>query len=158
MARAAELGVTLSFHVNHIYYYGEALRDDILGPERMQHFMPVASAKRAGVRFSLHADSPMYPALPLTLVRTAVTRKTRNGAVIAPDEAISVEDALRAVTIDAAWQLFSEAEVGSLEVGKYADLTVLAEDPRRVDPDTIDQIEVIGTYLAGRRVEMKTNS
>ena len=112
--------------------------------------MPIGTAVRAGHRVSLHADSPMYPPGPLGLVRTAVTRRTRTGERLGVHEAISVEQALRAVTIDAAWQLGLEAEVGSLAPGKRADLTILDADPRDVGPEQIDRIAVRATWLDGQ--------
>jgi predicted amidohydrolase YtcJ len=72
--------------------------------------------------------------------------------VIGPEERITVEQAIRAQTIDAAWQLFSDDVVGSLEVGKYADMVVLSADPRAVPPEQIADLEVRATYLAGRQV------
>ncbi|MCH8815235.1 MAG: amidohydrolase [Chloroflexi bacterium] len=117
IVRAAEIGVALGFHANHVYYYGPELRDSIIGPERAELLMPMGSAVRSGHRISMHTDSPMYPPDPLKLMRTAVTRKTRSGEQIAPNEAISIEEALRAVTIDAAWQLFREDRIGSIKVG-----------------------------------------
>jgi len=151
LERAARLGVTPSFHVNHVHYYGDALRDSILGPERAERLMPVGAALELGHRVSLHADSPMYPPEPLRLVRTAVTRRSRSGSVIAPDQAISCEAALRAVTLDAAWQLFAEERVGSIEVGKQADFSVLERNPLEIDPEQLDRIAVTGTWVGGRR-------
>jgi predicted amidohydrolase YtcJ len=153
MDRAARLGLTPSWHVNYIYYYGEAMRDEIIGPERAEICFPAGAAMRRGLRGSLHNDSPMYPAEPLQLMRSAVTRKTRGGEVIGEDQAIDVDAAIRALTIDAAWQLFMDDVVGSLEVGKLADLVHLSENPRQVDPDRLDQIQVIATYREGRRYD-----
>ncbi|MBW2414335.1 MAG: amidohydrolase [Deltaproteobacteria bacterium] len=152
LERAARLGVTPSFHVNHVYWYGPELRDAILGAERAERLMPVATALAAGHRVSLHADSPMYPPEPLRLMRTAVTRRARNDEVIAGSEAISTEQALRAVTIDAAWQLFAEDRVGSIETGKLADFTAVDRDPLAIDPCDLDRLEVLGTWLGGRRI------
>ena len=152
LERALRLGVTPSFHVNHVYYYGPELRDDILGEERANRLMPVGSALAMGHRVSLHADSPMYPPEPFRLMQTAATRRTRLGDQIAPSAAISAEQALRAVTIDAAWQLFREHEIGSLEAGKLADLTVVDRDPLSIDPAALDQVAVVETWLGGRRV------
>ena len=150
IARAARLGVALSFHVNHVRYYGAELRDSILGPERAARMMPIGTAVRAGHRVSLHADSPMYPPGPLGLMQTAVTRRTRTGERLGAQEAISVEQALRAVTIDAAWQLRMETDVGSLVPGKRADLTMLDADPRDVAAEQIDRIAVRATWLDGQ--------
>lgn len=151
MERAARLGLTPSWHINYIYYYGEALRDEIVGPERANISMPMAAANKAGHRSSLHNDSPMYPAEPFKLMRTAVTRKTRNGEVIGKAQTISIDDAIKAVTINPAWQLFMENKVGSLEVGKLADLAVLSDNPMKTEPDRLDRIRIIETYRSGRR-------
>jgi predicted amidohydrolase YtcJ len=154
LERAARLGVALSFHVNHVHYYGPELRDSIIGPERAETLMPIGSAVRAGHRPSLHADSPMYPPEPLRLMKTAVTREARTGEQIAPGEAITSEQALRAITIDAAWQLFAEDRIGSIEPGKLADFTIVDSNPLDVEPRDLDEIEVVGTWLGGRRVEV----
>ena len=114
--------------------------------------MPIRSALEAGHRVSLHADSPMYPPEPLRLRRTAVTRRARKGERIAAAEAIDVESALRAVTLDAAWQLFAEREVGSLTPGKFADLTIVDANPLEIDADDLDRIAVLDTWLGGRPV------
>lgn len=149
LARAKALAVSPSFHVNHVLHYGPELRDEIIGPERAEHLMPVGAAVELGHRVSLHADSPMYPADPLSLVRTAVTRKTRHGDVLAGHHAIDVRTALRAVTVDAAWQLGADADTGSIEVGKRADFTVLERDPFEVAADDLDKIGVLATWLDG---------
>lgn len=149
-ARMAALGVSPSFLMNHVYYWGRALRDDVLGPERAATLDACASALRHGLRISLHSDFNVSPIAPLRSVQTAVTRVMRDGGeVLNPDERISVEQALRAVTIDAAWQTHTDHEVGSLEVGKHADLVLLSADPQQVAPDEIAAIEVLGTRLAG---------
>lgn len=83
-------------------------------------------------------------------VASAVTRKSRTGRVLAAEERITVEQAIRAQTIDPAWQLFAENLAGSIAPGKYADLVVLDNDPRRADPDTWYDIGVHTTYLAGQ--------
>jgi predicted amidohydrolase YtcJ len=152
LERAQRLGVTLSSHVNHVRYYGPELRNDILGPERAAGLMPLRSALDAGHRISLHADSPMYPAAPLSLMRTAVTRLTRKGDRLGADQAITAEQALRAVTIDAAWQLFADNRIGSIEPGKLADFTVLARNPLEAPAEDIDGIEVLGTWVGGQPV------
>jgi hypothetical protein len=151
LQRAKDLGLTISWHINHIHYYGEALRDDILGPDRVDRLMPMNDARKKGLIGSLHNDSPMYPAEPLKLLRTAVTRKTRNNALIGPGQAVSVEEGLKALTINAAWQLFMDDQLGSLEPGKRADLVVLSDNPLKVNPDRLDQIQVLETWSGGKR-------
>jgi predicted amidohydrolase YtcJ len=150
MDRAFRLGLAPSWHIKYIYYYGEALRDEIIGPERANVFMPMAAAYQAGLRSSLHNDSPMFPSDPLILMQTAVTRKTRNGEVIGDDQGITINEAIKAVTIDAAYQLFLDDKIGSLEIGKLADLVVLSDNPQKVDPNRLDKIKIIETYREGR--------
>jgi hypothetical protein len=152
LRRMADLGVSPSFLMNHVYFWGETFRDTLLGPERADGLDPVASARRAGLRPTFHSDHSVTPIEPLLAVKTAVTRRMRvGGEVLGSGERDTVEAALRAVTIDAAWQTHSD-DIGSIEVGKEADLAILAEDPRSVDPEHIGEIEVLGTLLGGERV------
>lgn len=152
LARAAGLGVSPSFHVDHVRYYGPELASDIIGPERANGLMPVRSALDHGHRPSLHADSPMYPPGPLRLAGTASSRHTRLGQPLAPHQAISVAAAIRAVTIDAAWQLRMEDEIGSIEVGKRADLVVLDANPMRSAPTDLEHIDITATWVGGREL------
>lgn len=145
----AELGVSPSFLMNHVYYWGSALRDHILGPERAGRLDAAASALRHGLRPSFHSDHSVSPMSPLLAVQTAVTRLTRDGSVLNRAEGIDVMSALRAVTIDAAWQTHCDDVIGSLTPGKYADFVVLSADPRTVDPAAIGAIGVRQTRLAG---------
>jgi len=149
IARAADLGISISFHMNHVKYYGQRLRDEIIGPDRSQYLMPARSAHEAGIRISLHADSPMFPPNPLDLVQTAVTRLTLTGEVINEPEKLDLRDALRAVTIDAAWQLGIDDQIGSLEVGKLADFTILGQNPFDVSKSQLNAIPIIDTWLSG---------
>jgi predicted amidohydrolase YtcJ len=114
--------------------------------------MPCGSAIATGMRISLHNDPPVTPEEPLRNISVAVTRTAPSGRVLAPEERLTVDQAIRAQTIDAAWQLHSDDVIGSLEVGKYADMVVLSADPRTVAPEDIAGLDVRATYLAGRRV------
>jgi len=82
----------------------------------------------------------------------SVNRLTKSGKVLGEDQRIAVEDALRAVTIDAAWQNFEEGHKGSIEVGKLADFVVLAENPLKVEAEKIRDIPILETIVAGRSV------
>ena len=112
LAKAVSMGVTPSYHINHLYYYGEALQHDIIGPQRAGKMLPVGSTQKVGIPFSLHADQPMYPEDPLSLMATAVTRETRDGMSIAPGEAISAMEAMKAMTVYPAWQIGMEDKLG----------------------------------------------
>ncbi len=150
LKRALDLGVTVTFYIDHINYYGDALREVIVGPERAERFMPINSAFKIGHYATLHTDSPSSPIGVLREMRIAVTRKTRSGKyVLGPDERISVDDAIKAVTINAAWQVFEEDTKGSIEVGKLADFTVLSNNLTKTAPEKWEDIEIVETYLAG---------
>jgi predicted amidohydrolase YtcJ len=156
LAKMKRLDMTPSFHINHLYYYGSALKDDILGAERTARMLPVNSTRKEGLYYSLHADAPMYPEEPLSMLQTAVTRKTREGEIIGPHEAISVMDGLRALTVNAAWQLNVEKKIGSIEPDKYADLIILDKNPLKVDPGSLRDIRVLNTFVNGSEVWSST--
>src|SRR5262245_21517809 len=127
-------------------------RDEILGPDRIRYYDPCATALKAGLRISLHSDYDVTPLEPLRIVENAVTRLIKDSnEVFVPEERIPVQAALRAVTIDAAWQCRMEHISGSLDAGKYADFAVLERDPTRVNPTEIRKIKVSETWLAGER-------
>ena len=152
LARTLSLGMVCSFFVPHVYHWGDAIRDSLLGSERAGNYMPAGSATRLGMRVSYHSDAPMTEPDPLLAIQTAVTRRTASGQVLGEHQRVSLEDALRAMTIDAAYQIGMDKEVGSLEVGKRADFVVLAQDPRRVAAEALAAIEVRGTWIDGRPV------
>ncbi|GAA4970281.1 amidohydrolase [Yinghuangia aomiensis] len=151
-ARAAALGVTASIFIDHVYYWGDVLTDDLFGPTYGSRWAAARSAVDAGMRISLHNDPPATPENPLHNITVATTRRSRTGRLLAPEECLTVDQALRAQTIDAAYQLFCDDITGSLTPGKYADLVVLSADPRRVAPERIEDIDVLATFLAGRQV------
>jgi predicted amidohydrolase YtcJ len=152
LLRAARLGVSPSFHVDHVRWYGPELRDSIIGPQRADRLMPIRGAIDHGHRPSLHADSPMYPPGPLRLAGTAAGRRTRHGDVLGAAQAIPVEAAIRAITIDAAWQLGIDDDVGSIEVGKRADFVRLERNPMGATAHELEGIGVLGTWLGGKLV------
>lgn len=157
MYRAKKLGVTVSFFPDHIHYWGTALRDDIIGQERSFRFMSMNTAKKVGIPWTVHSDSPCTPLGPFRVMQTCVTRCFRQGAVpetIGPAECVDVDDIIRAYTIEAARQVFHEDILGSLEVGKVADLLIVDKNPRKIDPEGLDKIQVIETYRRGCKVEL----
>jgi predicted amidohydrolase YtcJ len=149
--RMAALGVSPSFLIGHVHFWGRAFRDRILGPDRVQFYDPCASALAGGLRVSLHSDYNVTPIEPLRCADNAVNRVMRDGGdVFGAHERITPAQAMRAVTIDAAWQCRMDHMTGSLEVGKYADLVVLDRDPMAGDPAAIGSIKVVETWLEGK--------
>lgn len=151
-ARAAELGVTVSLFVDHITYWGEVLVDDLFGPERGGAWADAGAAFAAGHRATFHNDGWVRPAEPLRNMAVAETRRTRSGRVMPAGTAVSRAQALAAHTTNAAWQLFSEHEVGSLAPGLFADLVVLDRDPLTVPAEELAEAVVREVHLGGRRV------
>ena len=150
--RMKALNVQPSFLMNHVRFYGAAYRDQLFGPERAAFMDPAAACVKANLPFTLHSDGPCSPPGPLALISTAVTRRCIiDNSVAGADQAISLDDAIRAVTIDAARQLGQGERVGSLEKGKEADFTILESDPYKVSPDAISGIKVSETWVAGER-------
>ena len=103
----------------------------------------------AGVPFTFHQDTPVLPPDMLVTVGCAVNRVTRNGQVLGEEERISPLEALRAVTINAAYQYFEEDQKGSIREGKRADFVVLDQNPLTVDPERIRDIRVLRTIKNG---------
>lgn len=122
---------------------------DWLGQDRASQMVRLGSLERTGMPVALHSDSPMAPLAPLTLIWSASARQTINGHEGLATEKLSRAAALRGVTIDAAWTLGRENDLGSIRAGKIADLTVLAEDPLTASDDALRDIEVIATVYAG---------
>jgi predicted amidohydrolase YtcJ len=148
--RMKKLNVQPSFLMNHLRFYGAAYRDQIFGPERSAFMDPAGACVKAGLPFTLHTDGPCSPPGPLALISTAVTRRCIiDNSAVGPDQAISLDDAIRAVTINAARQIEQGDRLGSLEKGKEADFTILESDPYKVSPDAIADIKVSETWVAG---------
>ncbi len=150
MERAARLGVTLGFFVDHIYYYGHVL-PLLFGEERAARYMPVRSAIDAGAVVTLHGDHPATPLNPVQTMISATTRSAREGGfVTARTEAITPQQALLAMTINAARQLGQDAHIGSIVVGKQADFTLWSQNPLEGE---LLALSVVGTWKAGKPVD-----
>jgi predicted amidohydrolase YtcJ len=150
--RMKRLGVEPTFLPDLLNLYGAAYCDQILGRERAESIAPMGACVKAGISFSLHTDAPVSPAGPLRLVQIAVTRRCEiDNSVIGPDQAITVDEALRAITIHGARHVGLEDTIGTLETSKEADLTILESDPFKTDPDKISAIKVSETWVAGEK-------
>jgi predicted amidohydrolase YtcJ len=134
-----------------VHFWGDRDYDTFLGPERAERISPCASAERYGVRYTIHNDASVTPTRPIHLAHCAVNRITAGGRRLGEAQRISALSALRAQTIDAAWQVFQEDNRGSIEPGKLADLAVLDRNPLE-DPDRIETTAVTRTIRRGQLV------
>jgi predicted amidohydrolase YtcJ len=152
LRRMKKLGVSPSFFVSHTFFWGDQHREIFMGPERAARISPLRSAKKLGIRYSIHLDSPVVPMSPLQAMWSATNRLTRSGKVLGPNQRVSPRQALRAVTIDAAWQDFDADIKGSIEVGKLADFVVLKQNPLTIKETRIRDIKVLRTIVGGKVV------
>jgi predicted amidohydrolase YtcJ len=154
LERMKQLGVTPSFFSAHVYYWGDRHRDIFLGPERAAQISPAASAVALEIPFTTHLDTPIVPIDSMLQLWTPVARETSSGQSLGPDERVTVEQSLRAMTSDAAWQLRLEEQVGSIEPGKRADLVILSANPFDYDGD-LRAIEIERTLVGGVTIYQK---
>ncbi|MCP4005164.1 MAG: amidohydrolase [bacterium] len=151
LEKMRELGVVPSFFCLHTYYWGDRHRDIFLGPDRASRISPLRSAAKLGIRFTIHTDSPVVPMDQLLLMWSAVNRRTTSGRILGEEQCLTPLEALRATTIDSAWQMHLEQSRGSIEIGKLADFAVLDRNPLD-DPEAIREIQVEATIVAGREL------
>lgn len=151
--RMAALGLSPSFLMNHLYYWGDAFAERIVGRAKAELLDPVAGAHERGLRPTLHSDYTVTDFEPFREIQTAVTRATRvTGTVLDPSERVGVEDAVRAKTVAAAWQTHCDDVAGTVAPGRLADLVVLDADPMTVEPEAIAGTRVLRTVVGGRTV------
>lgn len=144
------LGMFPSFFAEHTYYWGDWHRDEVLGLERAAFISPTAAAETLGIAFSLHTDAPVVPPSAMHAWWSAVNRVTRSGQVLGPDQRISPETALKAITLWPAWQHHDEDRKGSITPGKLADLVILGADPTAIDPMKIKDVQILETIKEGK--------
>ena len=149
---ASAHGLVPSFFPIHVEFWGDRHRDIFLGPVRAARIDPARSAVDRGMKMTLHHDAPVAGIDVLNVMSAAVSRRTSSGKLLGPEQAITPYEALRAVTVDAAWQYFEEDRKGTLEEGKLADLVILSDNPLAIDPMTIKDIVVLETLKEGETV------
>lgn len=150
--RLKALGAVASVNPSYVYLRGD-LNARYIGRNRAAQAARLGTLTAYGVPTTIHSDLPVAPAQPLLLMWMAVNRLGQSGEVLAPAERVSAEQALRMVTVDAAYVLGIDHLVGSIEPGKHADFTVLDADPLEVDPMFIRDIGIWGTVFAGEKFE-----
>lgn len=146
------LGILPSFFGLHTFYWGDWHRDETLGRERAYRISPAQSALRRGMIFTEHHDAPVVPPNALRVVWAAANRTSRSGDVIGAEQRIGAYDALRSVTVWAAYQLFEDDRKGTLEPGKFADFVILDRNPLRVPVAEIAELRVLETVKEGRSI------
>lgn len=149
-----ELGIIPTFFLDHIYYWGDYHYESVLGPERANRISPAKSALDRGMNFTLHQDPPVKMPNQILAIHNAVNRRTLGGRVLGEDLRISVMDAIKAVTINGAYQYFEEDTKGSIEEGKVADFVILDKNPLEVDKEHLKDIKVLET-IKGDKVIYK---
>ena len=151
--RIKALGMCVNLFPNHHFYWGDQHYELTVGPERAERMNACATALAAGVPMAIHSDAPVTPLGPLFTAWCAVNRKTASGRTLGAHECISVDDALRTITLGAAYTLKMDDEVGSIEVGKRADFAVLEDDPTTIGGENLKDVGIWGTVLGGRVFE-----
>lgn len=152
--KAAKLGVVPGFTIGHTDYWGEAFHNHLIGPERADQIDPSASLIKRGMRFAYHSDSPVSPIHPLKYASEGAARlwQVSPQKVLNPSQKISINNALKAITIDAAYQLKMDDKIGSIQEGKYADFAIMNQNPMKTDAYKIRDIEVNETWINGKQV------
>lgn len=148
--RMNRLGMCANLFPNHHFYWGDQHYETTVGPERAMRMNACATALANGVPLAIHSDAPVTPLGPIFTAWCAVNRLTASGRVLGTSERISVADALRTITLGAAWTLKLDGELGSIECGKRADFCVLDDDPLTVDPAKLKDVGIWGTVQDGR--------
>jgi predicted amidohydrolase YtcJ len=152
--RAASLGVTVSMLPAQFIYWGDLLDGQMFPTEIGSQWMQAGSAFRSGALVTFHNDGMVSPPIPLLNIQAMVTRRCASGHVHGPEQQVSLDDAFRAHTINAARQMFRDHDLGSITVGKKADLVQLSADPYEVDVDTLtNQVRVQATWVNGKKID-----
>lgn len=152
MDEMAALNMIPSFFSAHVFYWGDWHRDSVFGLERAANISPTRSAVRRNMHFTLHNDAPIVPPNMLRLIWATTNRLTRSGQVLGADQRLTTYEALRAITVDAAYQAFEEKDKGTLTVGKLADLVILSSNPLLMPSTELESLTVEQTWSHGQRI------
>jgi predicted amidohydrolase YtcJ len=155
LEKMKQLGIMPSFFGMHTYYWGDWHRDETLGKERAYFISPAATALKKSMIFTQHHDAPVALPNSIMILYSVVNRISRSGDVIGPNERISPYNALRSITIWAAYQYFEENVKGSIKEKKLADFVILDKNPIKINPKAIKDIVVLETIKEGKTVYKK---
>jgi hypothetical protein len=148
--RMKALGMCVNLFPNHHFFWGEQHYAKTVGPERARRMNACATALREGVPMAIHSDAPVTPLGPLFTAWCAVNRRTPSGRVLGEAECIGVDDALRTITIGAAYTMKLDGEIGSIECGKQADFAVIEDDPLEIGGENLKDVDIWGVVQGGR--------
>ena len=147
-----KLAIIPSYFSTHTFYWGDWHRDSVFGNERASRISPTNSTLIRKMPFTVHNDAPIVPPDMIRLLWSTTNRITRSGKTLGEDQKISTYDALKAMTINAAYQHFEDDIKGTIEVGKLADLVVLSEDPLIMPSKKLLDLSVVATYSHGKEI------
>lgn len=150
-----ELGIIPTFFLDHIWFWGDYHYESVFGPERANRISPAKSALIRNINFTLHQDSPVKMPNQILAMHNAVNRQTQSGRVLGDNQRLSIMEAIKALTINAAYQYFEEDEKGSIEQGKFADFVILDRNPLDINPSEIKEIQVLETIKEGNTIYKK---
>ncbi len=156
LPKLKDLAIMPSFFPMHTYYWGDWHRSSVLGPERAERISPCNSARKLGMIFTSHHDAPVANPDAIRVLSATVTRVTRSGYVLGPEERVDTLTALKAMTIWPAVQYFEEASKGTIEPGKLADFVILSDNPLAVKPEDLIALKVVETIKEGKSVYRAT--
>jgi predicted amidohydrolase YtcJ len=147
-----ELKIIPSYFSTHTFYWGDWHRDSVFGQDRAMRISPTKSTLNRKMPFTVHNDAPVVPPDMIRLLWSTTNRKTRSGKVLGEEQKISTYEALKAITINAAYQHFEDDIKGTIEVGKLADLVVLSTDPLSMPSESLLDLQIVSTFSHGREI------
>ncbi|HFB65298.1 MAG TPA: amidohydrolase [Aeromonadales bacterium] len=150
-----KLKVIPSFMTVHTFYWGDWHRDSVLGQARAERVSPTQSALKRKLRYTAHNDAPVTLPNSIMILSSQVNRITRSGQIIGKDQRVTVMQALKSITINAARQYFEEKAKGSIEVGKLADFVILDKNPLTIPSMDLNSIKIIETIKEGQNIYRK---
>ncbi|MGL5693217.1 MAG: amidohydrolase [Peptostreptococcaceae bacterium] len=139
-----EIGIMPSYFVDHTFFWGDAHIEN-LGLKRASRISPLKTTKEKDVKFTLHQDTPVIPPNMIRTINSSVNRVSKTGAKLGNTENVEIYDALKAITIDGAYQYHEEDRKGTIEVGKLADFVIINKNPLKISADEILDLEVLET-------------
>lgn len=149
-----KLGVIPSYFIAHVYYFGD-IHTKNFGLKRASKISPAKSSLDNQILFTFHQDSPVINPNMFETIWCSISRTTKNGRILGEDERINIIDAIKAVTINGAYQYFEEDIKGSIKEGKKADLIIIDKNPLKIDVSEIKNIKVLETIKNGETVYKK---